>query len=119
VAVDYSNVPAFLTTLKSWQSERGQPELVLNLDEALSAQLFALNSPNASSRQDLLIGGFVSLDAEVSVTGTDTADAKKKKPTWYKCDVEPCVGTSLFLEVPLEEPHEKPANSLNETSKKQ
>ncbi len=27
---------------------------------------------------------------------------KASKPTWFKAEVEPCVGTSLFFEVPID-----------------
>ena len=48
-------------------------------------------------------GGFISFDA-ANPTETEEADTqrKKKKFTWYRADVEPCLGTALFLEVPLE-----------------
>ena len=47
---------------------------------------------------DLLFkGGYISLDPPQG-----EAAHPIKKPTWYKAEVEPCVGTSLFLEVPLQ-----------------
>lgn len=44
-------------------------------------------------------GGFISLDT--SAGQTTKKSVSKLKSTWYKADMDPCVGTSLYLEVPL------------------
>ena len=51
-------------------------------------------------------GGYISLDAinKNDVKGAGNPGEGKQAPaklTWYKTAVEPCVGTSLFLEVPI------------------
>ena len=43
-------------------------------------------------------GGFISLDTCVAAGDKSTS---KLKSTWYKADIEPCLGTSLYLEVPV------------------
>ena len=44
-------------------------------------------------------GGFISFD---TLAKSDLGEQrKKKKLTWYRADMEPCLGTTLFFEVPL------------------
>jgi len=105
IAVDYSNVHVFLKTLHDWQATtksqqpRNELELQVNLDETLCQKVFAADDPSLTESQvaDLLYqGGYISLDPPA----TESAHPSKKR-TWYKTEVEPCVGTSLFLEIPL------------------
>lgn len=44
-------------------------------------------------------GGFISLDT--SAKRAAYKSAAKLKSTWYKAEMDPCVGTSLYLEVAL------------------
>lgn len=72
----------------------------MNLDETLCQKVFAADDSSLTESQvaDLLFkGGYISLDPPQG-----EAAHPIKKPTWYKAEVEPCVGTSLFLEVPLQ-----------------
>jgi len=59
-------------------------------------------------------GGFISFDVATTTPETDD-QRKKKKLTWYRADIEPCVGTALFLEVPLEKDksHSRQKSAVN------
>jgi len=50
----------------------------------------------------LFKGGYISLDAvDEQIMNTPSKLGGGQKRTWYKSEMEPCVGTALFLEVPI------------------
>ena len=109
VAVDYSNVQVFIKTLQEWQKMKNNDDLQINFDEALCEQAFAAADSQLRLSEigdKLFKGGYISLDAvdSQSVNQQQHSASPVKvghKRTWYKSEIEPCVGTSLFFEVPI------------------
>lgn len=86
----------------------------MNLDDALCDQIFATVDGELSCDElalRLFQGGYISLDTvlgqqkqvneSVVKVGGEATTGGSSATTWYKSEIEPCVGTSIFLEVPL------------------
>lgn len=75
------------------------------MDDVLCDKLFAdftqtvHKKPVDTGNVAQVNGGFISVDTQSDAVVDPSV--KKKKLTWYKADIEPSVGTSLFFEVPV------------------
>jgi len=86
----------------STTNDSGTKDLIVNLDKALTEQIFPPASTDESaflSQPQSHQSAFMSID---NLTEVNQGASKRAKLTWYKAEVEPCVGTSLFFELPAE-----------------
>ena len=80
-------------------------DLIVNLDKALIQQIFPSSTDETAllSHHQSHQSAFMSIDNTTEIHHHSAATASKRsKLTWYKAEVEPCVGTSLFFELPAE-----------------